>query len=461
MNRPLYHLSPKQGWMNDPNGIVYDGKLYHIFYQHNPKDVCWGPMHWGHAISEDLLHFSHLPIALAPDQSYDEEFGCFSGSAISLGEGIAFLYTGVANGAQQQCLAFMKSDGALEKYTQNPVISSAQLPEGYDFHDFRDPFLFEEGGCYYALLAAKNGSSKILLYASKDLAHWAYKGLVYENDSLGEGMFECPGLARFDEKDALIFSKQFTSPIDSSHNIHGSYYLLGKMDVASGRFIPEEGASPKELDYGYDFYAPLCFLSKERENMLMAWQECWDRVYPSAKEGYVGKLTLPRRLSLKGDSLVQEIIPLDSLYADSSLRDSLDEASFNALRLHGDLFEMKLVLENPSLSPWRLAWRKGEKCEMALVYDGEKLYLDRSLSGEEFYSGKLSPDERDIRYLPLDDPSRISLRLINDHSAFELSLDEGAALASGSVYPFGQSDGISLSGNVAISKFEIHNLRGE
>ena len=98
---------------------------------------------------------------------------------------------------------------------------------------------------------------------------------------------------------------------------------------------------------------------------------------------------------------------------------------------------------------------------MALVYDGEKLYLDRSLSGEEFYGGKLSPDERDIRYLPLEDPSRISLRLINDHSAFELSLNEGAALASGSVYPFGESDGISLSGNVAISKFEIHNLRGE
>ncbi len=461
MNRPLYHYTPKQGWMNDPNGIVYDGSLYHIFYQHNPKGTSWGPMHWGHATSKDLLHFAELPIAMAPDQPYDNEFGCFSGSAIRLGEGIAFLYTGVANGAQQQCLAFMKEDGKLEKYTQNPVISSAELPEGYDFRDFRDPFLFKEGECFYALLAAKNGASKILLYASMDLAHWEYRGIVYENEALGEGMFECPGLARFGAKDALIFSKQFTNPINSSRNIHGSYYLLGKMDVASGRFFPEEGASPKELDFGYDFYAPLCFLNKEKKYTLMAWQECWDRIYPAAEEGYAGKLTLPRLLSLKGGSLIQEIIPLDSLHASSLKRESLDESSFNALHLCGDLFEMRFILRNPSSSPWRLAWRKDEKDEMALVYDGEKLYLDRSHSGKEFYDGKLSPDERDLRYLPLKDPSNISLRLINDHSAFELSLSGGATLASGSVYPHGEGDEISFSGNAAISKFEFHNLKGE
>jgi beta-fructofuranosidase len=462
MKRPVYHFSPERGWMNDPNGIVYDGKAYHVFYQHNPKDIVWGPMHWGHAKSPDLLHFRHCPIAFYPDKPYDNEFGCFSGSALRLEDGrIAFLYTGVSGGAQQQCLAYMDKDGSFSKYEHNPVIASSSLPEGYDFHDFRDPFLFKEGDSYFALLAAKNGSSKILLYESKDLMDWRYRGLAYQNDALGEGMFECPGLARFDGVDALIFSKQFTSPLLSCKNIHGSFYILGKMDVASGRFIVKEGETPKELDYGYDFYAPLVFKDKDGHNVLMAWQECWDRVYPSAKEGYVGKLTLPRSLRIKGDHLYQDIISLDELYEDGIEKKDIDCSSFNALGLHGDLFEFKLDLANPSLKPWKLAWGKGQGKEMALVYDGKTLYLDRSNDGSEYYVGKASKDERDIRYLPLDDCAHISLRLINDKTAFELSINDGYLLSSGTISSSKGRDAIELSGDIAVARIRFHNLKGE
>ena len=113
-NRPAFHLSVQTGWLNDPNGFSYYNGKYHMFYQYNPYDSHWDSMHWGHAVSEDLLHWEYLPAALAPDESYDRD-GCFSGSAVTLPDGRQLLmYTGVgrerhSNGGtvdcQNQCIA--------------------------------------------------------------------------------------------------------------------------------------------------------------------------------------------------------------------------------------------------------------------------------------------------------------------------------------------------------------------
>ena len=130
-DRPAFHLSARTGWMNDPNGFSFYGGKYHLFYQYHPYDCLWGPMHWGHAVSEDLLHWTYLPAALAPDELYDRD-GCFSGSALALPDGRQLLmYTGVlreqqADGSiretQTQCLA--AGDGTdYEKYEKNPVLT--------------------------------------------------------------------------------------------------------------------------------------------------------------------------------------------------------------------------------------------------------------------------------------------------------------------------------------------------
>ena len=152
--RPLFHLTPRCGWMNDPNGFcIYEGN-YHLFYQYYPYDNIWGPMHWGHAKSRDLLSWDYLPAALAPDEDYDKG-GCFSGSALTLEDGRHLLvYTGVRkerdeNGeekeTQTQCIAF--GDGInYEKYSGNPVIASDLLPKGAVKADFRDPKVFMEKG---------------------------------------------------------------------------------------------------------------------------------------------------------------------------------------------------------------------------------------------------------------------------------------------------------------------------
>ena len=156
-HRPVFHLSSRVGWMNDPNGFSFYKGEYHMFYQYHPYSPFWGPMHWGHAVSRDLLHWEHLPAALAPDMEYDRD-GCFSGSAVVLPDGRHLLmYTGVSKEVQPdgstkevqtQCLAV--GDGMdYEKYVGNPVLDKAALPEGGSKYDFRDPKLWrKQDGSY-------------------------------------------------------------------------------------------------------------------------------------------------------------------------------------------------------------------------------------------------------------------------------------------------------------------------
>ena len=149
--RPAFHLTPRVGWMNDPNGFSFYKGQYHLFYQYHPFSLKWGPMHWGHAVSRDLVHWEYLPCALAPDAPYDS-FGCFSGSAITLPDGKQLLlYTGVkeegggcsSRTVQTQCVAI--GDGMdYEKCAENPVLTGEDLPEEGSCEDFRDPKIWQE-----------------------------------------------------------------------------------------------------------------------------------------------------------------------------------------------------------------------------------------------------------------------------------------------------------------------------
>jgi len=124
--RLRYHLEPRKGWMNDPNGLVFFRGRYHAFFQHNPHAPAWDTMHWGHAVSDDLLHWEELPIALAPDQWYEDDGGCWSGSAVVLDDRLYLFYTGVsAELGQAQCVAWSDDGLRFHKYANNPVIRRA------------------------------------------------------------------------------------------------------------------------------------------------------------------------------------------------------------------------------------------------------------------------------------------------------------------------------------------------
>ena len=208
-SRPLFHLTPWIGWMNDPNGFCYYRGQYHLFYQYHPYDTEWDAMHWGHAVSHDLLHWTYLHAALAPDSPYDS-FGCFSGSAIELPNGKHLLiYTGVrkeggAKGKdyQTQCLAV--GDGLdYKKYKGNPVLDASDLPEGLSPHDFRDPKIWRtKDGAYRCVIGARRMDKRgvLLLYRSADGFSWRFESVLAENDGRFGLMWEARISSRWTER---------------------------------------------------------------------------------------------------------------------------------------------------------------------------------------------------------------------------------------------------------------------
>src|SRR6266481_809690 len=183
--RPQYHLLPTKNWMNDPNGPIFWNGLYHMFFQYNPNAAVWGDMHWNHAVSEDMIHWRHLPIALAPTPGWADADGCFTGSAVNDNGTATILYTGVqktpfelatlrdghSNIRETQCLA-TSSDPQLRAWNKwkDPVI---QPPDDPKLTGFRDPFLWHDENAKLWYLGVASGQFKVggrvLLYRSKDL----------------------------------------------------------------------------------------------------------------------------------------------------------------------------------------------------------------------------------------------------------------------------------------------------
>ena len=169
IKEPAFHITGERGWINDPNGLIYCNGKYHAFYQHYPNDTKWGPMHWGHMVSDDLTNWEYFPIALTPGDEFDKN-GCFSGSAIIYDGKLWLMYTGFVENQggesirQLQCLA-ESTDGITFK-KHGIVIGEELLPEGYTPCDFRDPKVWMYEDYFWCIVAARkvDGRGRILLY---------------------------------------------------------------------------------------------------------------------------------------------------------------------------------------------------------------------------------------------------------------------------------------------------------
>ena len=202
------HLQPEHGWINDPNGLCYFQGKYHAFFQHNPKAPVWDTMHWGHAVSEDLLHWEELPIALYPDQPYESGQGCFSGSAVERRTAGCTFSTPPWTAAwpQTQCLAWTDDGQHFTKYPGNPILP--QSPIDPASRDFRDPKVFpwKDGSYRMVCGVGKEGYAAVVLYRSQDLLHWDYVGPLFETREMGP-VLECPDLFPLEDKWVLCFSR--------------------------------------------------------------------------------------------------------------------------------------------------------------------------------------------------------------------------------------------------------------
>lgn len=306
---PYFHFTERQGWINDPNGCIYHDGKYHLFYQYNPFDTKWGPMHWGHAVTTDFINWDYQPIALTPDQEYEDSDGCFSGSAILKDNKIHLLYTATQNFGQDydqtQCLAIESEEG-FDKSIHNPLIKR----DGLDIsRDFRDPKVIAFNNKYYMVVgssttgAREGGDGQVLLYQSNDLISWDYKGILFKSNGQYGSMFECPDLIQVDDKWVLIFSPMF-------YGNNKSTYIIGECDLEQCRFELEYSS---EIDFGTDYYAPQSF-SGTAKPIIIAWQNGWEWMPWFEGFGqndiYCGSMSMVRELSIVDNKLVSK--PLES-----------------------------------------------------------------------------------------------------------------------------------------------------
>ena len=287
-----YHFKTKQGWVNDPNGLVYYKDYYHVFYQHAPhfeKPWC-EPMHWGHARTKDFLDWEELPVALYPDAPYDNK-GCWSGTAI-VKDGRLYLFyasiyrpEGEEQDAQTVSVAYSDDGINFTKYEGNPVID--HYPIGDGSRDFRDPAVCFIDGKYYCVMASGNrekDTANLLLYESDDLLNWKYNGVMCEWEN---GIYaECPSLMPAEDGKFLL---------TASVCLHTHHYFSAMYgSFKNGKFSIEHVG---EVDKGPDQYAGQVFRDHKGRNILISWFPGWK--YSGYAERDVGCMTCPRQMMLK------------------------------------------------------------------------------------------------------------------------------------------------------------------
>ncbi|MBC3345907.1 glycoside hydrolase family 32 protein [Pseudomonas sp. SWRI196] len=444
--RPDYHLAPPAGWMNDPNGVVYFRGEYHVFYQHHPFDAKWGPMYWGHAKSADLVHWQHLPIALAPGDDFDRD-GCFSGSAVVCGDTLALIYTGHTwlgevgderQIRQVQCLATSVDGIRFAKH--GAVIETA--PQDTIMH-FRDPKVWKDHDYWYLIAGARQGDTPLLpLYRSTDLHAWEFLDYVSRGNE-GDGyMWECPDLFRLDGRDVLLYSPQGMRPEGYERlNKYQTGYRVGQLDSQwhfnGGPFI--------ELDNGHDFYAAQTLVAADGRRLVWAWLDMWESPMPSQPHHWCGMLGLPRELQLHADRL--RVFPARELTA---LRKAPlpstpawgESGSRWVPQVNGDRLEIHVQLNLLDCTEGTLgiALRcsaDGDEYTL-LYYDAslQRLVLDRSRSGAQV-SGQ--------RSVAIDrEQEPLQLRVFLDRSSIEVFEQSGRFSLSSRIYPQPNSLGVKL-----------------
>ena len=454
--RPGFHFSTRVGWLNDPNGFsFYEGK-YHLFYQYHPYDPYWGPMHWGHAVSEDLLHWEYLPAALAPDQIYDKD-GCFSGSAVVLPDGKQLLmYTGVkripkADGGmcdeQTQCLAV--GDGVdYVKYEKNPIMDKKDIPQGSSEADFRDPKMWlNEDGTYSCVVAnrAEDGSGQILLYTSQDGFEWKFKSVLSKNRNRYGLMWECPDFFELDGKWVLLTSPQDMLPERFEyHNGNGTLCLIGDYDEEAGTLSEETNQA---IDYGIDFYATQTLLTQDGRRVMIAWMQNWDtsRLHPE-ETPWFGQMTLPRELSVKNGRLYQKPIrELDELRCNRvEHRDVVFTDTIKLDGINGRRIDMEIQIapgdENTLYKKFAVRFAQDDRYHTAVSFRPYEsvLKVDRKFSG----SRRAAIHQR--RSKVCSENGKIKLRMILDRFSAEIFINDGEQVMTITMYTDQKADGISF-----------------
>lgn len=422
--RQHYHFMAQTGWLNDPNGLIYFRNKYHFFFQYNPYDGFWGSMHWGHAVSDDMLHWKYLPLALAPSETYDNHSrgGCFSGSAVEHDGKLFLMYTGAANegnGVEQtQCIAYSEDGIHFEKYIGNPVLTA---PEGIPADQFRDPKIWKHEDTYYMVCgASRDHKGQALLYRSDDLFHWTFFNVLAESRGEWGNMWECPDFYQLGDQYVLTFS-----PMGAGD--HTAVYMTGDFDYETGKF---QSRVSGEIDWGFDYYAPQSFLSPDGRRIIVGWANEWEWMPlwkdwgPTYREGWCGSFNIPREVRMTDLGTLQflPIAEVETMRKNTKLIKELTVAEEEELTAgDGICFELKLMidLEKTDADQLELELRCGEGKRTVCLFDFKKAEMSVDRNEADGWSKGIS---RSVMYLK--GKKKLDLHILSDQSSLEIFTDQ-------------------------------------
>lgn len=472
--RPQFHFSPPAHWMNDPNGMAYYKGEYHLFYQYYPDSTVWGPMHWGHAISTDLVHWQHLPIALYPDSlGY-----IFSGSVVVDENNTSGFQTGsekplVAiytyhNAAQEkagnhsfqtQGLAYSLDSGRTwKKYLHNPVITNPGIK------DFRDPKVTWHNASKKWIMTMAAGDH-IRFYESANLKDWQLSGTFGKEEGSHGGVWECPDLVELplansaQKKWLLLVSIGKGAPNGGS----GTQYFVGDFN---GKTFTNLNPKSKQLwlDHGADNYAGVTWSNAPaKRSLFLGWMSNWQYAQTVPTKTWRSAMTIPRDLSLRktpdGIRLFAEPAKeIKTLRTASCVIDN-----FNQKKYPFSLGELVLDidLEQTSANDFgaEIVNTNNEKVRIGFDKTSNQFYIDRRQSGDTSFSKVFAATHVAPR---ISKNKRITLHLFIDHSSVELFADSGSVVITDIFFPADRFTGLSLyqrNGTAKLMDGRLYELR--
>ncbi|MEH7374046.1 glycoside hydrolase family 32 protein [Neobacillus drentensis] len=477
--RQQFHFSPEEKWMNDPNGMVFFNNEYHLFYQYHPFGTTWGPMHWGHAVSKDLIHWEQLPIALYPD----EHGAIFSGSAVvdwnntsgffQNGPGLVAIYTSADNypdserPRQRQSLAYSTDNGRTwTKYEGNPVLSDVNIT------DYRDPKVFwhEETNKWVMVLAT---GQSITIYTSPNLKDWEFASEFGNNAGSHEGVWECPDLFQLpvdgDEHNQKWVL--FVSIGDNNDFKEGSrtQYFIGEFDGTT--FVNENtDETILWMDNGRDNYAGVSWSdipAEDGRRIYIGWMSNWRYANQVPTEDWRSAMTLPRELSLTssedGVRLVQKVVPeINSIRKGSQGYQNLtiesnQPTSFN---MFSPLMEVNMEFEKQTSNSFGIVLQSSEDEKTVIRYDVERelIAVDRTNAGDNSFSESF-PTVQEASLSMVD--NRINLQIFIDASSIEVFANDGKVVFTSLIFSNQSYEKIVLisnEGNTQVSSLKLTEL---
>jgi len=445
--RPLVHFSPRAHWINDPNGMVYHKGIYHLFYQYHPYSSIWGPMHWGHATSTDMINWKHQPIAIYPDTLGT----IFSGSAVvdknnTSGFGkngqpplvAIFTHHNTAgekagrNDFQNQSIAYSNDDGKTWiKYGGNPVVRNPGIK------DFRDPKVmwYEPQKKWIMSVATKDN---ITFYSSPDLKSWIKESDFGDGRGAHGGGWECPDLIPLDDNGrqrwVLIVNLNPGAPNLGS----GTQYFVGDFD---GKTFTSDQTATRWMDYGPDNYAGITWSNTGKRKILIGWMSNWLYANLVPTETWRNALTIPRDLKLKhvGNDIflvsqpVPELSKIQSkpvIVQNIKLTNSVDLAK----RTGKIKFPCRLNLSLEEIKDFSLVISNDAGEEIVVGYDKQnnQYFIDRIRSGKTDFHKDFAARHVAPR---LTGKSKMNMTLIIDVSSVELFADDGLTVMTSVIFP--------------------------